>query len=31
MFNEFSGFLKMFRELPNIDAILLNARGESVP
>jgi hypothetical protein len=28
---EFSGFLKMFRELPNIDAILLNPRGEPVP
>lgn len=28
---EFSGFLKMFRELPNIDAILLNPGGEPVP
>src|SRR5512142_5999 len=28
---EFSGFLKMFRELPNIDAILLNPSGEPVP
>ena len=28
---EFSGFLRMFRELPNIDAILLNPTGESVP
>lgn len=28
---EFSGFLKMFRELPNIDAILLNPNGEPVP
>lgn len=28
---EFSGFLRMFRELPNIDAILLNPFGEPVP
>jgi len=28
---EFSGFLRMFRDLPNIDAILLNPRGEPVP
>jgi hypothetical protein len=28
---EFSGFLRMFRELPNIDAILLNPLGEPVP
>jgi hypothetical protein len=28
---EFSGFLRMFRELPNIDAILLNPSGEGVP
>ena len=28
---EFSAFLRMFRELPNIDAILLNPRQESVP
>lgn len=28
---EFSGFLRMFRELPNIDAILLNPSGEPVP
>src|SRR6266481_3132637 len=28
---EFSAFLKMFRELPNIDAILLNPRTEPVP
>src|SRR6266481_2451715 len=28
---EFSAFLKMFRELPNIDAILLNPRTELVP
>ena len=28
---EFSGFLRMFRELPNIDAILLNPTGEPVP
>jgi hypothetical protein len=28
---EFSGFLRMFRELPNIDAILLNPRQEPVP
>jgi len=27
----FSGFLRMFRELPNIDAILLNPSGEPVP
>jgi hypothetical protein len=28
---EFSAFLRMFRELPNIDAILLNPAGEPVP
>jgi hypothetical protein len=28
---EFSGFLRMFRELPNIDAILLNPMAEPVP
>jgi MoxR-like ATPase len=28
---EFSGFLRMFRELPNIDAILLNPTSEPVP
>jgi hypothetical protein len=28
---EFSGFLRMFRELPNIDATLLNPIGEPVP
>src|SRR5271166_6171100 len=28
---EFSGFLRMFRELPNIDAVLLNPSGEPVP
>ena len=28
---EFSAFLRMFRELPNIDAILLNPTQESVP
>ena len=28
---EFSGFLQMFRELPNIDAILLNPTAEPVP
>ena len=28
---EFSAFLKMFRELPNIDAILLNPMKEPVP
>jgi len=28
---EFSGFLRMFRELPNIDAILMNPLQESVP
>jgi hypothetical protein len=28
---EFSGFLGMFRELPNIDDILLNPSGERVP
>jgi hypothetical protein len=28
---EFSGFLRMFRELPNIDAILLNPTAEPVP
>jgi hypothetical protein len=28
---EFSGFLRMFRELPNIDAILVNPLGEPVP
>jgi len=28
---EFSGFLRMFRELPNIDAILMNPRTEPVP
>lgn len=28
---EFSGFLKTFRELPNIDAILLNPHREPVP
>ena len=28
---EFSGFLRMFRELPNIDAILLNPTQEPVP
>jgi ATPase family associated with various cellular activities (AAA) len=28
---EFSGFLRMFRELPNIDAILLNPAAEPVP
>lgn len=28
---EFSAFLRMFRELPNIDAILLNPRAEPVP
>ena len=28
---EFSAFLRMFRELPNIDAILLNPRTEPVP
>ncbi len=28
---EFSGFLRMFRELPNIDAILLNPLQEPVP
>ncbi len=28
---EFCGFLKMFRELPNIDAILLNPTSEPVP
>lgn len=28
---EFSGFLRMFRELPNIDAILLNPHREPVP
>lgn len=28
---EFSAFLKMFRELPNIDAILLNPTREPVP
>jgi hypothetical protein len=27
---EFSGFLRMVRELPNIDAILLNPTGEPV-
>jgi hypothetical protein len=28
---EFSGFLRMFRELPNIDAILMNPHREPVP
>src|SRR6516225_5825786 len=28
---EFSGFLRMFRELPNIDAILMNPQREPVP
>jgi hypothetical protein len=28
---EFSGFLRMFRELPNIDAILMNPLREPVP
>jgi hypothetical protein len=28
---EFSAFLRMFRELPNIDAILLNPTQEPVP
>lgn len=28
---EFSGFLRMFRELPNIDAILLNPAKQPVP
>ncbi len=28
---EFSAFLRMFRELPNIDAILLNPLKEPVP
>jgi hypothetical protein len=28
---EFSGFLRMFRELPNIDAILVSPRTEPVP
>jgi hypothetical protein len=28
---EFSGFLRMFRELPNIDAILVNPCTEPVP
>jgi hypothetical protein len=28
---EFTAFLRMFRELPNIDAILLNPNGEPVP
>jgi hypothetical protein len=28
---EFSGFLKTFRQLPNIDAILMNPRQEPVP
>ena len=28
---EFSGFLRMFRQLPNIDAILLNPNTEPVP
>lgn len=28
---EFSGFLRMFRELPNIDAILMNPNREPVP
>jgi hypothetical protein len=28
---EFSGFLRMFRQLPNIDAILLNPHQEPVP
>jgi len=28
---EFSGFLRMFRDLPPIDAILLNPAGEPVP
>ena len=28
---EFSGFLRMFRELPNIDAILMNPLQEPVP
>jgi hypothetical protein len=28
---EFSGFLRMFRELPNIDAILVNPHREPVP
>ena len=28
---EFSGFLRMFRELPTIDAILVNPRTEPVP
>lgn len=28
---EFSAFLRMYRELPNIDAILLNPLGERVP
>jgi len=28
---EFSGFLRMFRELPNIDAVLMNPLKESVP
>jgi hypothetical protein len=28
---EFSGFLRMFRDLPNIDAILLNPHREPVP
>jgi hypothetical protein len=28
---EFSAFLQMFRELPNIDAILLNPTREPVP
>jgi hypothetical protein len=28
---EFSGFLRMFRELPNIDAILLSPTTETVP
>ena len=28
---EFSGFLRMFRELPNIDAILVNPRTEPLP
>ena len=28
---EFTGFLRMFRDLPNIDAILLNPAAEAVP
>jgi hypothetical protein len=28
---EFSGFLRMFRELPTIDAILVNPRTEQLP